>query len=205
MLQDPVNLRYNCSTTRMVGIVYLMKIITQFDEARQLLNQGKILAYPTEAVYGLGCDPFNEKAVETLLALKKRERRKGLIVLIADWSQLAPLIGSIPLDKLDAVRDNWPGPVTYIFPKAAIIPDWLCGNHSTVAIRMSAHPVARALCKNGPIISTSANLSGYPPVVDEVSLCGAFPVGIDALMAGSLGGLKQPSVIYDVLNGERLR
>ena len=205
MLQDPVNLRHYCSITGMVGIVYLMKIIDQFDEAHQLLKQGKILAYPTEAVYGLGCNPFNEKAVERLLALKKREHSKGLIVLIADWSQLSSLTSAIPFDKLDAVRDNWPGPVTYVFPKSAIIPDWLCGNHNTVAIRMSAHPVARKLCKNGPIISTSANLSGHPPAIDEASLCAAFPVGIDALVSGPLGGSKQLSVIYDVLSGERLR
>ncbi len=182
-----------------------MKIINQLDEARQFLKQGKILAYPTEAVYGLGCDPFNEEAVDKLLGLKHRIRSKGLIILIADWSQLDPLISAIPHDRLDFVRRTWPGPVTWVFPKSMVIPEWLCGHHHTIAIRMSAHRVARELCKDGPIISTSANISGQPPAVDVASLYTAFPRGVDALLSGPLGGSEQLSAIYDVLSGQQLR
>lgn len=182
-----------------------MKIIHQPSEAHQLLKQGKIIAYPTESVYGLGCDPFNDDALERLLTLKRRERGKGLIVLIADWAQLGPLIGEIPEDRFAVIRNTWPGPITYIFPKADIISDFLSGHHNTVAIRMTAHPLARELCRQGPLVSTSANLSGYPPAVDEDSLCAAFPVGVDALVSGSLGGSKQLSAIYDVLSGTKLR
>ena len=129
-----------------------MKIISQFDEARHLLNRGKIIAYPTEAVYGLGCDPFNQQAVEKILVLKQREASKGFILLIANWAQLTPLIKVIPERLLDAVRATWPGPVTWVFPKANIIPDWLSGNHSSIAIRMTAHPVASQLCADGPVL-----------------------------------------------------
>lgn len=182
-----------------------MKIISQFDEARALLKQGKIVAYPTEAVYGLGCDPFNAYAVEKLLVLKSRPVSKGLILLIAEWSQLEPLINNIPEYLLEGVRATWPGPVTWVFPKAATIPNWISGDHPSIAIRMSEHPVARQLCIDGPVVSTSANLSGCEPARDVAEVCAQFPHGVDALMSGNLGSASQPSSIYDVLSGKRLR
>ena len=182
-----------------------MKIISQPDEAQRLLAQGKVIAYPTESVYGLGCDPFNQQAVEKIVALKRRPSSKGFIILIADWSQLTPLINAVPEHRLDAVRATWPGPVTWIFPRAAIIPDWLSGHYNSIAIRMSAHPIARQLCAAGPVISTSANISGHEPAVDVAGVCAQFPHGIDALLAGDLGGAGQLSAIYDVLDGTCLR
>lgn len=182
-----------------------MKIITQVDEACLLLTHGKVVAYPTEAVYGLGCDPFNKGAVEKIIALKHRSMDKGFIILIADWSQLIPLIGPVSDSLLDSVRESWPGPVTWVFPRAATIPDWLCGQHDSIAIRMSAHPIARQLCADAPVLSTSANLSNHAPAFDLAQLREQFPTGIDALLAGDLGGASQPSAIYDVRSGQRLR
>jgi L-threonylcarbamoyladenylate synthase len=182
-----------------------MKIINHIDEAQSLLKQGKIIAYPTEAIYGLGCDPFNGEAVKKILALKLRPAHKGLIVLIADWSQLMPLINVIPEHLLDAVRASWPGPVTWLFPKASTVPDWVSGTHNSIAIRMSAHPIAQALCSAGPIISTSANISGHEPARTIAEVQAQFPHGIDVLIEGALGGADQPSAIYDVLSGQRLR
>lgn len=180
-------------------------MISSCHEARQFLVQGKIIAYPTEAIYGLGCDPFNQQAVEKLLALKQRSSSKGLIILIAEWSQLTSLVRAVPKHLLDAVRATWPGPVTWVFPKAATIPDWLSGQHNSIAVRMSAHSVANKLCAAGPVISTSANISGQVPAVDIAGLYAQFPQGIDGLLAGDLGGANQPSSIYDVLSGQRLR
>ncbi len=182
-----------------------MKIITEFNDARRLLSEGKIIAYPTEAVYGLGCDPFNQQAVETLLALKQRSVEKGLIVLIADWSQLATLIDLVPDGALAQVRATWPGPTTWIFPKAETIPEWLSGGFSSIAIRMTSHPIARELCVSGPLVSTSANISGHDPAMDVAGICSQFPFGIEAVMSGPLGGLRKPSSIYDVLSGKKLR
>ena len=182
-----------------------MKIINQVDEARQFLKQGKIIVYPTEAVYGLGCDPFNQQAVDRLLAVKQRSIEKGFIILIADWSQLFPLISSVSAVHLDAVRATWPGPVTWVFPKATAIPEWMTGHHHSIAIRMSAHPIAQQLCIDGPVISTSANVSGQAAAVDIAGVCTQFPHGIDAFLAGNLGGASQPSAIFDVLSGIRLR
>ncbi len=182
-----------------------MKIINLVEEARALLKKGGVLAYPTEAVYGLGCDPFNQHAVEKIGILKHRSMSKGLILLIADWSQLMPLIGFVTDAQLDSVRATWPGPVTWVFPKSNLIPEWLSGQHDGIAIRMTAHPVSRALCTEGPVVSTSANISGNVPVVDLLHLQELFPQGVDAVLAGDLGGLSQPSSIFDVRSGIRLR
>jgi L-threonylcarbamoyladenylate synthase len=182
-----------------------MKITCQLDDARACLRQGKILAYPTEAVYGLGCDPFNQQAVDKLLVLKQRNADKGFIVLIANWDQLAPLIAQVSDEILQVVSDTWPGPVTWVFPKSSRIPSSISGLHECIAIRMTAHPLARELCINGPIISTSANLSGCEPAHDLASLYGQFPFGVDVFLDGSLGGLSQPSQIYDALSRHRLR
>ncbi len=182
-----------------------MTFINSLITARALLQQGKIIAYPTETVYGLGCDPFNQQAVQRLLALKQREVSKGLILLIADWSQLAPLIQPIAEPLLDAVRQTWPGPVTWIFPKSDIIPDWVSGQHDGIAIRMSAHPIAGKICLDGPIVSTSANISGHSSAIDVASLCAQFPHGIDAVLEGQLGTDGPHTAIYDVQSGQRLR
>ncbi len=182
-----------------------MRLINNYDEARLLLHQGKVIAYATEAVYGLGCDPFNETAIAALLALKQRPLHKGLILLIADWAQLTPLISPVSDALLAPVRASWPGPVTWLFQKSAIIPDWLSGDHDTIAIRMSAHPIARRLSVQGPVVSTSANISGNPPARNIDELLSQFPVGIEALLQGELGGASQPSAIYDVLTGKQLR
>lgn len=183
----------------------MINIFSQINEVRTFLKQGKIIAYPTEAIYGLGCDPYNQQAVEKLLTLKQRPISKGFIVLIASWDQLFPLIAPVPEDCLKRVRETWPGPVTWVFPKASLISPWLSGEHSGIAIRMSAHPIAHQLCLEGPVVSTSVNISGYPPARTIEEICTQFPTGIDAIVAGDLGGANQPSAIYDVLTGMRLR
>jgi L-threonylcarbamoyladenylate synthase len=182
-----------------------VKILEENQVIWQYLREGKVIAYPTEAVYGLGCDAFQQQAVEAILRLKKRSVSQGLIVLIHDWTQLIPLIGEVPDAALDNVKQTWPGPVTWVFPKSTIIPDWLSGKHHSIAIRMSAHPVASKLCEFGPIVSTSANISGQKPAIDLMDLRLQFPHGIDAVVTGVLGGEKQPTAVYDVLTGVRLR
>ena len=143
-----------------------MQLIKHIDAAHALLDAGEVIAYPTEAVYGLGCDIFNEQAVLRILGLKKRDKAKGLIILIADWTQLWDLIDKDAVSdaRFDVIKKSWPGPVTWIFPKSRRAPEWITGSHDGIAIRMTGHPVAHALCKNGPIVSTSANLAGHAPL-----------------------------------------
>lgn len=180
-------------------------IIHDIALANQYIAQGQVIAYPTEAVYGLGCDPFNQQAVERILALKRRPMSNGFILLIADWSQLFPLIRPISDESLKRVEASWPGPVTWIFPKSERVPAWISGQHEGVAIRMSAHPLVKRLCAHAPLVSTSANIRGQMPARDLAELELQFPEGLDSVLQGSLGSESTPSKIYDVLTGNCLR
>lgn len=183
-----------------------MNALLTVSDARALLDDGGVIAYPTEAVYGLGCDAWNEHAVLRILALKQRPVEKGLILLIHQWEDLFPLIQEISDDALDLVKATWPGPVTWVFPKSSEVPDFLSGAHPGIAIRMSKHPVAHALCQHGPIISTSANRAGEPPFRDVDALWTEFYAGgLDGIVEGSLGGLLTPTVILDVLTQQKWR
>ncbi|MDP3705046.1 MAG: L-threonylcarbamoyladenylate synthase [Legionellaceae bacterium] len=182
-----------------------MNRLDDLDDARQYVRQGLVIAYPTEAVYGLGCDPFNESAVLRIMALKQRSINQGLIVLIADWSQLYSLVGPVTDESMERVRASWPGATTWVFPKSTQIPSWLSGQHPSVAIRMTSHPIAAQLCNDGPLVSTSANIHGQEPARNVIQLQLQFPDGIDGVVSGDLGQASQPSAIYDVLTGVRLR
>lgn len=170
------------------------------------LQQGGIVAYPTEAVWGLGCNPFDEKAVRELLALKNRPDSKGLILIAADISQVEEWLGALSAEQRQAVEAVWPGPYTWIVP-APNAPAWLRGEHDGLAIRVSAHPVVQALCRawGGPLVSTSANLSGEAPAADVVDLQKFFANGLSMIVEGALGGDQRPSEIRDAVTGVVLR
>lgn len=183
----------------------MIQLISDIQQALLAFRAGQVLAYPTEAVYGLGCDPFNQAAVDRILALKGRTPQQGLIVLIADWPQLFSLIGELPLAKLEMIKESWPGPVTWVLPKSPAVPDWISGAHATIAVRMTAHPIAQKLCECGPIVSTSANSHGQLPARSLTELEQYFPTGLDGIVLGSLGTEQQPSAIYDAMTNQRLR
>ncbi len=184
-----------------------MRVIQTVDDACSLLQTGQVIAYPTEAVYGLGCDMFHARAVAHLLALKQRPEAKGMIVLVASWEQVWPLVevSTIPKAQLEAAEKTWPGFVTWVFPKSKRVPSFIAGAHEGIAIRMSAHPVAHALCQKGPIVSTSANVAGMPPARDIATLNQFFPEGVAGVVAGDLGGNFAVSEIYNILDGSALR
>jgi L-threonylcarbamoyladenylate synthase len=173
-----------------------------------VLKQDKVIAYPTEAVFGVGCDPDSETAVTRLLELKQRPIDKGLILIAANFDQLKPYIDDSMLTdaQRDAIFACWPGPVTFVFPAAITTPRWLTGRFDSLAVRVTDHPLVVALCQayGKPLVSTSANLSGLPPcrTVEEVrTQFGAdFPV-----VEGDTGGRLNPSEICDALTGEQFR
>ncbi len=171
------------------------------------LRSGGIIAYPTEAVWGLGCDPLNLRAVERLLLLKRRDWRKGLILVAADFSQLEPFVQLPSRTAQKRAFSTWPGPATWVFPASDHTPLLVSGDRDTVAIRVSAHPVVQALCLafGGPIVSTSANRAGHPPARSASAVRLAFRRDIDALVPGALGKLESPTVIRDVTSGLILR
>ena len=173
------------------------------------LRRGGVVAYPTEAVWGLGCDPIDETAVMRLLAIKQRTVDKGLILVAATASQLDGLVdwATLPTERRDAVEAGWPGPNTWIVPCTARVPAWISGGHAGVAVRVSAHPAVVALCTafGRPIVSTSANLSGQPPAFTLDALDPALLAQLDAVAPGDTGGLAAPTAIRDALTGEVLR
>ena len=175
-------------------------------EAVRLLRRGGILAYPTEAVYGLGCDPLDPLAVERLLELKRRPVGKGLILIAAELPQLYPYIARSGDGVPDAVLGSWPGPNTWLLPAAPHLPWWISGGREKVAVRVTAHPLAAELCRafGGPLVSTSANLAGRPPARTPLQVRLRCP-GTDLILHGATGGLEKPTPIRDALTGETLR
>ncbi|BBJ98092.1 Sua5/YciO/YrdC/YwlC family protein [Xanthomonas campestris] len=179
------------------------------DAAVATLARGGVIAYPTEAVWGLGCDPRQEDAVLRLLEIKRRPVDKGVIVVasgldvLQDWIDIAALAS----EQLTAVLAQWPGPHTWILPVTAQAPRWVTGDHDGLAVRISAHPVVAGLCKawGAPLVSTSANLAGEPPARSRAALDPALLARIDGVLDGEVGGLAQPTPIRDARTGQILR
>lgn len=177
-------------------------------EAVRTLRQGGLIAYPTEGVYGLGCDPRNPIAVERLLRLKGRPMAKGLILLAAEWSDLAPFAAPLSAAEQDRIRATWPGAITWLLPTSQQTPAWLTGGGSRVAMRVTAHPLAAALCQcwGGALVSTSANRSGQRPARSALAVRRRFlREDIKMILHGALGDLSRPTPIRDVVTGVWLR
>ncbi len=172
----------------------------------QRLKQGAIIAYPTEGVWGLGCDPSLPDAVERILVLKRRPWTQGLILVASEIDQMAPMLDGLTDSELATLQEVWPGPVTFLVPNDKV-PEWIRGQHKTVALRVSAHPVVRAICAEfgGPIVSTSANPTGKPPARDALRLRQYFPTGIDFIVPGDLGGADGATEIRSLRDGGVIR
>ncbi len=179
----------------------------QLTQAARHVKAGGIIAYPTEAVYGLGCDPRDGAAVLRLLALKQRSLAKGLILIAARFEDLQPFIAPLPAETRSKVRKSWPGPVTWLLPATPEVPYWLRGSHAALAVRVTSHPLAAALCRacGGVLVSTSANISGRPPARSALAVRRCFGAGIDYVLSGALGGFDKPTPIIDGRSGRVVR
>ena len=179
-------------------------------DAANALKHGGVLAYPTEAVWGLGCDPDNEAAVMRLLAIKERPVEKGLILIAANLDQLRPYLDLFALssERLAEVLATWPGPHTWIMPAGPRAPRWITGAHSGIAVRVTAHPVVVTLCTvfGSALVSTSANRGGEPPPADlaELERSGLLQ-RLDGRLDGETSFLDRPTQIRDALSGALLR
>lgn len=185
-----------------------MTVISQdISEAVKILKIGGLVAYPTEAVYGLGCDPFNQRAVEHLLLVKQRSISKGFILITHSWRLIQDLLRPIDPSRLTQVLATWPGPATWVFPATQRVPDWILGSHQTVAVRVTNHPIAKQLCENfrSPIVSTSANTSQQPPARAYETVQERFDGKIDYILEGATGNLPNPTPIRDAMTGKVIR
>ncbi len=175
------------------------------EDAATLIRRGGVVAYPTEAVYGLGCDPGDAQAVERVLAIKTRPEDKGLILIASTLQQLQAWIAPLSAAQRATIESTWPGHTTWVVPANANCPAILTGGRDTVAVRVSAHPVVRALCDaiDGALVSTSANRSGEPAIRETAALHGL--TGVDAIVDGPLGKAEKPSAIFRLSDGAKLR
>lgn len=184
-----------------------MSQASQIAHAVAALRRGGVIAYPTEAVWGLGCDPDNDQALARLLRLKQRDPAKGVILVAGCIEQFGPWLEGLPLALHAPLAASWPGPNTWLVPDSGRSHGLVRGCHDRVALRVSDHPLVAELCDafGGPIVSTSANIASEPPAMSAEEVRRIFPEGLDAVVEGELGGLERPSTIRDLVSGRVLR
>jgi L-threonylcarbamoyladenylate synthase len=179
--------------------------------ALNILNNQGVIAYPTESVFGLGCDPDCSAAIEKILQIKNRPADKGLILIAADIEQLKGYADFSQLNKqqLEAIQKTWPGPFTWVVPAQKTLNKLISGDFDSVAVRVSAHPIVQQLCREfaKPLISTSANLSGQEACTTSRQVAEMFsqqPL-LESIIDAPVSGLSAPSQIHDAKSGKRLR
>ena len=180
--------------------------------AARLLQQQAVVAYPTESVWGLGCDPGSLPAVEKLLRLKGRSQSKGLILIAANAEQFSPFLVGLESAALQRFQTPQQKPTTWLVPNNGSVPEWISGGHDTLALRVTDHPLAAALCQlfGGPLVSTSANPQGQPAATsaEQVQTYFGQAVGVQAvdfLTPGTVGDAAKPSEIRHLISGEIVR
>lgn len=175
----------------------------ELQHAARILKQGGIVAYATEYCFGLGSDPFDRDAVLRLLRLKRRTVKKGLIVLAADTGQLVPYLSEIP----PHVAASWPGPHTWLLVPRPGVPGWITGRHPKIAVRVTAHAQAAALCRAASmaIVSTSANRSSEIPARTDREVMRRFGKMVDFILPGRVGTASAPTPIRDAVTGNLIR
>lgn len=175
--------------------------------ASELLLAGGVIAYPTEGVFGLGCDPFNADAVGRILTIKQRPVHKGLILVADSFERLQPYLAPLTEAQIARMTATWPGPYTWVVPHNGTLPDFVTGGRPSVAVRVSGHPLARELSKRSgmPIISTSANRSGKPSLQTSLQVRSVLGQDIDCLLHGRVQTPGQSSQITDLISGHQFR
>ncbi|WP_187308554.1 Sua5/YciO/YrdC/YwlC family protein [Buchnera aphidicola] len=173
-----------------------------------MLKNNNVIAYPTESMFGLGCNPDSEKAVKKLLQLKKRNIKKGFILVAANFHQIKNYINENDLSykQKQIMFLHWPGPFTFLVPAKPEVPYWLTGEFNTIAVRISSHSQIIQLCNafGGALISTSANISSMSPCFTVKEVYKYFGHNFP-LLYGKIGTEKNPSKIINIINGNVIR
>jgi len=170
------------------------------EKAAQAIRQGKVVLYPTDTLYGLGCDPFNEEALRRLFAIKGRSEKKGVLLLVQDYSYAEVVSDHIPELFYELVKAFWPGPVTLLLEGNSSCSRLLLGEEGKVGLR---HPDLAFLqlwmaAIPGPIVSTSANVSGEPLAALE-DLKQLSDHQVDLILEGTeMEQPSQPSTVVDL-------
>ena len=181
-------------------------LANQISQAIAIVQQGGVIAYSTETILGLGCDPNNRRAVERLLWLKQRSINKGLVILVASVDALKEHSQPLSPSQYAKITSRLSkAPTTWVLPAHRSTPIWIMGNHGHIAIRITQHTIASKLCAStGAIVSTSANYSDYPTAINSQQLREWFGPYLDYVIIGA-PGTGVPSEIRDLVSGEILR
>lgn len=180
---------------------------TQFVSAMRALETGGVIAYPTEAVWGLGCDPLDALAIEELLCLKSRPVEKGVILVGGCMSDFDFLLHDLAPKLYKTLELSWPGHNTWLVPHKNRVSPLVHGAHDTVAIRVSTHPLIKAITETfgGPIVSTSANPAGKPPAKSSIKARNYFLKSGISFMPGSIADKQRASIIRHLISGKVVR
>ena len=179
-----------------------------FEDAVTALRHNGVIAYPTEAVFGLGCNPYSETALQRIIDIKGRDAHKGFILIASGASQLEKFLAPVSPRQQTQLDQHWPGPVTFVAPAhQSVRGSLLCGFRDTLAVRVSNHPVVVQLCESfpGAIVSTSANRSGDEALRDADAVHRELGTEIDYVVDAAVGSLASPTMIIDLASGQRLR
>ena len=172
-------------------------------QAKVILKNGGVVAYSTETVLGLGCDPHNQQAVHRILWLKNRAVENGLITLVdslTSLQQYSTLLSANQIDSIASAKNT-----TWLVPANEQVPTWVRGKHEKLAVRITQHPIAKPLsAATQGIISTSANISSYKILADQNEIRNWFGPHVDYIIVGETGS-NTPSEIKDLITGEQLR
>lgn len=178
-----------------------------YSSATQALKRGAVIAYPTEGVWGLGCDPLNGAAVRKVLQLKSRSEEKGLILVGSDISHFSDFTSALDAEELSKIKASAGQALTWLIDHGGTAPDWISGGQSSLAIRLSDHPVVKGLCSAfaGPIVSTSANPAGEEPALNRAEVERYFGKLIDVIVPGDTGGQNGATEIRELKTGRVVR
>ncbi len=166
-------------------------------EAVRVLKEKGVIIYPTETLYGLGANSFFPEAMKRIYAIKGRAAAKPIPFLIKDEEMLASLVEEVPPIGRKLIKRYWPGALTLIFRAKKGLQPPLRGKAGTIALRITAHPVAQAIVEalNAPLTSTSANLAGEADLMDGKQLAQLFGSQVDLILdAGKVAGIASTVV-----------
>lgn len=174
--------------------------------AKTIIGHGGIIAYPTESVYGLGCDPSDYQAVKLICQLKQRSLTKGLILIASHPEQLQAFTRLTAKHK-QIIQAKHNKPTTWIVPASDDCPLWLRGQHRGIAVRITRHPLASQLCKQTglALVSTSANISTHPAARNPLTVQRVFGDSIDLIIHGETGLSTRATEIRDISSKRLIR
>ena len=173
---------------------------SRIEQAAEFLRSGGVIGYPTETVYGLGCNVYDADAVDRIFKLKHRERRKALILIAGDIMQIGDMVEEIPESAERLIANFWPGPLTLIFKASPQIKQIGIGTSKTVAIRIPDSTICQELIKETgfPLVSTSANRSGKPATTTAQQVVDVFGPELDLVIDGGPTRGSTPSTLVDI-------